>query len=153
MQEFFANHFLILCFFIILMGFLASFIDAIAGGGGLISIPALSMTGLPIVMVLGTNKLQASIGTAMATFKYYKNGLINFKTVLRGLIAGFIGASLGTILAVVIHNDFMNKLVPILLIVVFIFSIVNKNLGVNQGKKKNVRSGIFYIIWILIGRI
>ena len=94
------------------------------------------MTGLPIVIVLGTNKLQASIGIAMATFKYYKNGLINFKTVLRGLIAGFIGASFGTILAVVIHNDFINKLVPILLIAVFIFSIVNKNLGVNQGKKK-----------------
>ncbi|QIW10632.1 TSUP family transporter [Francisella sp. LA112445] len=151
MQEFFANHFFILCSFIILMGFLASFIDAIAGGGGLISIPALSMTGLPIVMVLGTNKLQASIGTAMATFKYYKNGLINFKTVLRGLIAGFIGASLGTILAVVIHNDFMNKLVPILLIVVFIFSIVNKNLGVNQGKKKMSEVAFFILFGFLLG--
>jgi cupin 2 domain-containing protein len=133
------------------MGFLASFIDAIAGGGGLISIPALSMTGLPIVMVLGTNKLQASIGTAMATFKYYKNGLINFKTVLRGLIAGFIGASLGTILAVVIHNDFMNKLVPILLIVVFIFSIVNKNLGVNQGEKKMSEVAFFTLFGFLLG--
>ena len=117
------------------MGFLASFIDAIAGGGGLISIPALSMTGLPIVTVLGTNKLQASIGTAMAVLKYYKNGLINIRTVLRGLIAGFIGASLGTSLTLVIHNDFMSNIVPVLLIVVFIFSIFNKNLGFIQAKK------------------
>ncbi len=97
MVEFFSEHFYFLCIFIVAMGFLASFIDAIAGGGGLISIPALSMTGLPIVTVLGTNKLQASIGTAMAVLKYYKSGLINIKTVLRGLIAGFIGACLGVL--------------------------------------------------------
>ena len=104
MHEFFANHFYILCLFIISMGFLASFIDAIAGGGGLISLPALSMTGLPIVMVLGTNKLQASIGTSAAVFKYYKSGLIDFRTVSRGLIAGFVGACFGAIMALVINS-------------------------------------------------
>ena len=104
MHEFFANHFYILCLFIISMGFLASFIDAIAGGGGLISLPALSMTGLPIVMVLGTNKLQASIGTSAAVFKYYKSGLIDFRTVSRGLIAGFVVACFGAIMALVINS-------------------------------------------------
>lgn len=150
-MHFFSEHFYFLCIFIVAMGFLASFIDAIAGGGGLISIPALSMTGLPIVTVLGTNKLQASIGTAMAVLKYYKSGLINIKTVLRGLIAGFIGACLGTILTLVIHNDFMNTLVPILLIVIFIFSILNKNLGVNEGEKRMSEMAFFTIFGFILG--
>lgn len=72
MQHFFVEHFYILCIFIISMAFLASFIDSIAGGGGLISIPALSLTGLPIVNVLGTNKFQASIGTGIAVLNTIK---------------------------------------------------------------------------------
>ncbi|AIT10026.1 hypothetical protein LO80_08615 [Candidatus Francisella endociliophora] len=151
MQHFFSEHFYILCVFIISMGFLASFIDAIAGGGGLISIPALSMTGLPIVMVLGTNKFQASIGTAMAVLKYYKNGLINIRTVYRGLIAGFVGACLGTTLTLVIHNDFMSSTVPILLLVVFVFSIFNKNLGINVGKKRMSEMAFFTIFGFVLG--
>lgn len=151
MYHFFADHFIILCVFVISMGFLASFIDAIAGGGGLISIPALSMTGLPIVLVLGTNKLQASIGTAMAVSKYYKNGLIDFRTVARGLIAGFIGACSGSLLAIVIHNDFMNYVVPVLLIVVFLFSIFNKNLGIANGKKRLQEPAFFMLFGFLLG--
>ena len=112
-----------LLIFLVVMGFLAGFIDAIAGGGGLISLPALSLTGMPIAMVLGTNKLQATVGTAVATYKYWRHGLINFKTVYRGLIMGFIGTVLGSTLAVFIHNEFMNYLVPVLLVGVFIFTI------------------------------
>ncbi|AFT92515.1 TSUP family transporter [Francisella tularensis] len=151
MQHFFAEHFYILCVFIVSMGFLASFIDAIAGGGGLISIPALSLTGLPIVTVLGTNKFQASIGTGMAVLKYYKSGLIDIKTVIRGLVAGFIGACCGTLLTLLIHNDFMNNIVPILLIDVFIFSIVNKNLGVAQGKKRMSEVAFFTLFGFILG--
>ncbi|KEI34617.1 hypothetical protein FRA_50c14870 [Francisella sp. W12-1067] len=150
MQEFLADHFFLLCMFIVSMGFLASFIDAIAGGGGLISIPALSMVGLPIIVTLGTNKLQASIGTAMATFKYYKSGLIDFKTVIRGLVAGFIGACFGTVMALVINNEFMNYIVPVLLVVVFLFSIFNKNLGVNVGKKRMSEVAFFIIFGFLL---
>lgn len=130
MQHFFADHFYILCIFIISIDFLASFIDTISGGGGLISITALSLTYLPIVTVLGTNKFQASIGTGMAVLKYYKSGLIDIKTVIRGLVVSFIGAYCGALLTLLINNDFINNIVLILLIIVFIFSIVNKNLGV-----------------------
>lgn len=151
MLVFLSHHIIALCLFLVVMGFLASFIDAIAGGGGLISIPALSMTGLPIAMVLGTNKLQASIGTGTAVFKYYKNGLINFKTVIRGLIAGFIGASLGTILALVIDNEFMNFVVPVLLVFVFVFSLFNKNLGVAAGKKRMSELAFFTLFGFLLG--
>ena len=151
MQHFFVNHLFLLSSFIIFMGFLAGLIDSIAGGGGLISLPALSMTGLPIVAILGTNKFQSSIGTAVATFKYYKSDLINFRTVVRGLIAGFIGACLGTILAVLLNTQFMSYIVPILLIIVFIFSVFNKNLGLNKGKKKMSELAFFSLFGFLLG--
>ncbi|MFN8771172.1 MAG: TSUP family transporter [Neisseriaceae bacterium] len=51
-----------------MMGFLAGFTDSIAGGGGLISVPALLLTGMPIAFVYGTNKFQSSIGTSIATW-------------------------------------------------------------------------------------
>ena len=152
MQHFFAEHFYILCIFIISMAFLASFIDAIAGGRGLISIPALSLTVLPIVTVLVTNKFQqASIVTGMAVLKYYKSGLIDIKTVVRGLVAGFIGACCRALLTLLIHNDFMNNIVPILLIIVFIFSIVNKNLRVAQGKKRMSEVAFFTLFGFVLG--
>ena len=118
------------------MGFLAGFVDAVAGGGGLISMPALTFTGMPISMVLGTNKLQSAIGTGTAVFKYYKDGLINFRTVSRGLIMGFIGACLGATIANYVSNEFMRYLVPILMLGVFIFNVINPKLGVNEGKKR-----------------
>ncbi|MGQ4003807.1 TSUP family transporter [Francisellaceae bacterium CB52] len=151
MHEFFANHFYFLCAFIVAMGFLASFIDAIAGGGGLISLPALSMTGLPITSVLGTNKLQASIGTAVAVFKYYKSGLINFRTVFRGLVAGFIGACFGSLMVLVIDSEFMNFVVPILLVLVFVFSLFNKNLGIEVGKKRMSEPMFFSLFGFFLG--
>ncbi len=151
MVDFFAQHFYILCLFLIFMGFLSGFIDAIAGGGGLISLPALSMTGMPIALVLGTNKLQASVGTAITTYKYWQNGLINFKTVYRGLIMGFVGTVLGSCLAIFIHNDFMNYLVPVMLVAVFIFTFFNKNLGVKAGKKRMSELAFFSLFGFILG--
>lgn len=59
--------------------FLAGFIDAIAGGGGLISLPAYMITGLPVHNAIATNKMSSSMGTAVATLKYAKSGFIQWK--------------------------------------------------------------------------
>lgn len=64
------THFLIVCPLV----FIAGFVDAIAGGGGLIALPAYLMTGLPVHMAIGTNKLSAGMGTAVATWRYFKSG-------------------------------------------------------------------------------
>lgn len=151
MHAFFENHWIILYAFLILMGFLAGFIDAVAGGGGLISIPALTFTGMPIALVLGTNKLQSSIGTSMAVFKYYKDGLINFKTVYRGLIMGFIGAISGAILVHYISNSFMSYIIPFLMLFVFLFNLFNRSLGVKSGKKKMEELVFFSIFGFIFG--
>ena len=65
--------------FILLMGaaFIAGLIDSIAGGGGLIAMPALLFAGLPPLTVLGTNKLQGLFGTAVAAWSYSRKGHVN----------------------------------------------------------------------------
>lgn len=151
MHNFFEHHIFILYLFLVAMGFLAGFVDAIAGGGGLISLPALSLTGMPMSLVLGTNKLQSSIGTSMAVFKYYRDGLINFKTVFRGLLMGFIGACLGAIVANYVPNDFMRFIVPVLMLAVFVFNLLNPKLGVHAGKKRMSELVFFSIFGFILG--
>ena len=151
MRIFFEHHQYIMYFFLMFMGCLAGFIDSIAGGGGLISIPALTFTGMPISLVLGTNKLQSSIGTSLAVYQYHKNGLINFMTVYRGLVMGFIGAFCGAILVNYVSNQFMHYVVPFLLIAVFVFNIFNKSSGLNLGKKRLNEQVFFSVFGFILG--
>lgn len=151
MHVFFEQHQMVLYGFLISMGFLAGFIDAIAGGGGLISVPALTLTGMPIPLVLGTNKLQSSIGTSIAVYKYYKDGLINFRTVYRGLVMGFIGAFAGATLANHMSSQFMRYVVPFLMLLVFIFNLFNKSLGVKEGKQRMGELAFFSIFGFIWG--
>lgn len=151
MQVFFEQHLFIMYIFLIGMGFLAGFIDAIAGGGGLVSIPALMLTGMPVSLVLGTNKLQSSIGTGVAVYNYYKNGLINFKTVYRGLAMGLIGAIVGAILVNYISNQFMLLIVPFLLLAVFVFNLFNRSLGIVEGKKRLNEAIFFSLFGFILG--
>lgn len=150
MHEFFSLHPLIVPFYLILMGFLAGFIDAIAGGGGLISLPAIIATGMPISLALGTNKLQSSIGTSVAVYKYYRNGLINFKTVYRGILMGLIGALCGAYLANRLSHHLLDYLVPILMLGIFLFNIFNKHMGVHAGKKRMSEAWFFSLFGFAI---
>lgn len=87
---------------IVLFGFLASFIDSVVGGGGLISTPALLAIGLPPAVALGTNKLASSFGTLTSTIKFIRSGNVDLKIVSKlfpfVLIASSGGAYLATIL-------------------------------------------------------
>ena len=74
--------------------FLAGFVDAIAGGGGLISLPAYLIAGVPTHMALGTNKMSSMMGTAIATGRFAKNGYIQFKKVVWFIVAALIGSSM-----------------------------------------------------------
>ncbi|NQD99516.1 TSUP family transporter, partial [Staphylococcus xylosus] len=66
---------------IILLGFLAAFIDAVVGGGGLISIPALLAVGMPPSMALGTNKLASAFGSMTSAFRFLRSGNVDLKIV------------------------------------------------------------------------
>jgi cupin 2 domain-containing protein len=150
-EIYFSQHYNVLLIFLLCMGFLAGFVDAIAGGGGLVSLPALVYTGMPIATVLGTNKLQASFGTSVAVYQYYKSGLINILTVYRGLVMGFIGTALGATTVNYISNHFMRYIVPFLLLGVFIFNLLNKRLGVVADKQRMNEILFFSVFGFILG--
>ena len=95
--------------------FLAGFVDAISGGGGLISLPAYLMAGIPVHQAIATNKLSSSMGTTIATIRYAKAGFIKFKIAIVCVIFAFIGSSLGANLALLI-NDWLFKRIMLVII-------------------------------------
>ncbi len=95
-----------------LVAFVAGFIDAIAGGGGLLTIPALLTAGLPPHLVLGTNKLCATFGSATASYTFYRRKLFNPKQWRNALLATAIGALLGAALAQWLPAAWLNQLLP-----------------------------------------
>ena len=85
--------------------FLAGFIDAIAGGGGLISLPAYLIAGLPPHAAIGTNKFSACLGTIVATWHYARCGFIHWKQVLPAVVTALAGSWLGARLALLVEAD------------------------------------------------
>ncbi len=110
-------------------GLVAGFVDAIAGGGGLLTVPVLFATGLPVSVALGTNKFQSSCGTALATAQYARSGLIDLKSTWKGILATGVGAALGTYTVAHIHPDIIRPLVPVLLFGIAGYTWLRPNLG------------------------
>ena len=75
--------------------FLAGFVDAIGGGGGLISLPSYLFAGIPVHTAIGTNKFSAVFGTTLATGRFAKQGMIEKRLALPAVAAAFVGASIG----------------------------------------------------------
>ena len=96
------------------VAFLAGFIDAIAGGGGLLTIPALLTAGLPPHLVLGTNKLCATFGSATASFTFFRRRLFSPAAWRHGLLATGIGATLGALLAHHLPASWLNQALPLI---------------------------------------
>lgn len=95
--------FLIICPFL----FLAGLIDAIGGGGGLISLPAYLIAGLPPHAAVATNKLSSACGTTLATYRFIRNGLVNLKLAIPSVIAAIIGASIGASISLLLNENVM----------------------------------------------
>lgn len=129
-----------------LTGLAAGTIDAIAGGGGLISLPMLLAVGIPPHIALGTNKLQTSFGTSIATFSYYRKGLFSLKTIYKGLIFGLIGAISGAVLGQVVSSEMLRIIIPFLLMVILIYTLLSPKLG-EEDKKSKINEFSFYIIF------
>lgn len=102
--------------FLAAVAFLAGGIDAMAGGGGLLTIPALMASGIPPVAALATNKLQAAVGTSSAFFTFWRSGHVDLRRFALPTIGAFVGSALGAITVQFVRSDFLAALVPILLI-------------------------------------
>lgn len=107
----------------------AGFIDAMAGGGGLLTIPALLLTGMNPVAVLATNKLQACAGSFSASVTMIKKGLIHPKMMKVALIMAFVGSAVGTVLVQLSPPDFLQKALPFVIGAVGVYTLFSPNLG------------------------
>ncbi len=125
----FIDHEMIVVFLLFLAGALAGFIDSIVGGGGLISLPAMMLTGLPTTMALGSNKLSGCFGSTTAALNFWHSGLVN-KDLMKKLVPfTFIGALLGTILVINIPPLYLKPLIIALLVIVTLFVVFKKDWG------------------------
>lgn len=108
-----------------IIGLIAGFIDAVVGGGGLLSIPALLTLGMPPHTALGTNKLAASFGSSMAAWTYYKQQLFKPSFWYLAFIATFMGAVLGSFLVYLVDTQWLEKVLPLLIIGIAIYSLLS----------------------------
>jgi uncharacterized membrane protein YfcA len=104
-----------------LVGLLAGFVDAIAGGGGLIAIPALLAAGVPPVAAFGTNKVQSVIGTIIAAVTYWRSGLVSLRSLALAIPVTFAGAFLGALAVKQIDTTVLQYAVPVALIAIALY--------------------------------
>lgn len=100
---------------------LAGFVDSIAGGGGLLALPALLLTGMDPVAALGTNKLQGSFGTASAVTAYARHRHIDFQASWGMVATTFIGACLGVLAVKYAPTDLLKAIMPVMLIAMALY--------------------------------
>ncbi|MDX3925287.1 MAG: TSUP family transporter [Shinella sp.] len=143
-----ALHLILLLF---LAAFLAGFIDSIAGGGGMITIPAMLLAGIPPLETLGTNKLQSLFGSGSATIAYSRAGHVNLREQLPMAAFSALGAALGAVLATVVPGDALQITLPFLLVAVALYFGFKPNIG-DVDKHRRMRQAVFALTIVpLIG--
>ena len=125
-------HFLIVC---PLVG-IAGFVDSIAGGGGLISLPAYLISGLPVHTSIATNKLSSSMGTTVATAKYALSGYIDWHLAVFCAAASLAGAALGANIALLISENIFRVLMLIILPLTALYVMRKKDLFSGENRRE-----------------
>ncbi len=121
-----------------LVSILAAFIDSLAGGGGLLTIPALLACGLPPAQALATNKLQAASGSFTASLYFVRRKIVSLKEQRMNILFTLVGAMLGTGLIQYINNDRLREVLPLLLVGIGLWFLLMPNLGLldNEARLK-----------------
>ena len=141
--------------FILAASGFAGLIDAIVGGGGLILLPALFATypTAPPATLLGTNKCASVWGTSLATYQYSKRVQLAWRSLLPAAICALVGSFVGAWSVTQIDPAFLRKITPIILLVVLIYTLAKKDLGINHKphQNKNRERVIACLIGAVIG--
>ena len=133
--------------------FAAAFVDSIGGGGGLISLPVYLMAGLPYHNALGTNKLSSCIGTAASTFRYIKNGCVNWPLAIGSVALAVGGAWVGTRAQLAVDEKYLQyTLLVVLPIVAAVMLFRKSQLPEQPGEiKPGVQKLIVWSASLIIG--
>lgn len=120
----------------------AGFIDSIAGGGGLLTIPALMWAGLPPAAALGTNKLQASGGSFFASLYFVRKGMVKLGEMKLAIGCAFVGASVGTILVQLIDASVLELVLPFLILAIGCYFLFSKKIT-EDDRARVLTPGVF----------
>ncbi len=108
--------------------FLGSFVDAIAGGGGLITLPAYLLCGLPAHLAIGTNKLSSSVGTVFSTTRFIRSGYVDWKLAAATVPCALLASAAGARLSMMLNEALFRWILIALLPVVAILTLRKKSL-------------------------
>jgi uncharacterized membrane protein YfcA len=129
-------------------GLAAGFVDSIAGGGGLITLPVLLNLGIPPEFALGTNKLQATFGSGSAAFHYVRHGLVSLRDCLRGVIFTAVSAAAGSIVIILLEKQvpgIVKQIIPWMLLAVAAFVFFKPSFG-EADVHPRMKAGLFYAL-------
>ncbi|MDP5276756.1 TSUP family transporter [Chengkuizengella axinellae] len=140
---------IILLLFIVAI--IAGWVDTIAGGGGLITIPSMILAGLPPSTALATNKLQGSSGTFISTMFFLKKGAIDLKSMRLSILMTFLGSILGGWLLLQMNADNLQMILPFMLVFIGIYFLFSPNID-NKDRPMRMKLSLFsFLIAPLLG--
>ena len=143
--------FLKTCLIVCPLVFLAGFVDSVAGGGGIISLPAYLMAGLPAHLAAGTNKVVNGCGTLMATVKYFRSGKVRLRPAAAAALGALAGAALGAQLASMIPEAALKTLLLVALPCVAVFLVLKRDFGADDAPAVAVEPKREVLVSALIG--
>ncbi len=126
-------------------------VDAIAGGGGLISLPVILALGVPPQVALGTNKFQSSFGSLTASFYYRKENIVSIRQALPGIIFTAVGAAVGAWVVQQVDNKILSAIIPIALLAIAIYTIFSPALGLKEERPVLGRISFYSASGLLLG--
>lgn len=132
--------------------FLAGLVDSIAGGGGLISLPAYLLSGVPIHNAIATNKLSSCIGTSVSTLRYCRNGFADYVTAIPSIIMALIGSSIGAKASMAVDGNIL-KLVLIFILPVIAWGVLKKKEPASQTAVSHLPRKLVILLSALISFI
>ncbi len=127
---------------LVVAGFVAGFIDAIAGGGGLVTVPTLLLVGADPVTALATNKVQGLFGAGTAAISYARGGHVNLRKQAGPAAIAFAASMCGALLVSVLPTDTIRLVLPIVLVGIAVFFAVKKGLD-DQDRQQRLTPLIF----------
>lgn len=132
-------------------GFCAGLIDAMAGGGGLITIPVLLGMGMPPQTALGTNKLQGAFGSGSAMLQFVRAGALDLRECTAGIAWTAAGAAIGTVAVQRLAPALLRDIIPLLLIAIALTMLLSPRLGMDDVRERMGRRSFYAVFGLALG--
>lgn len=129
-----------------LVGLVAGTVDAVAGGGGLITLPVLLNLGLPVPLALGTNKFQSTFGSVSAAAHFVRQGTVVLREQRLGIVMTLVGSLLGAFLVQRLDPSFLKQFIPWLLAAILLYTWLRPAIGI-QERPPRMGSTPFFIVF------